>query len=482
MQKESSDRKEKPKIALPSGDAYAVLVVGGTSSEVFPTPKRPWRDLGQQASFLVNMGRVYQALAKCMSEDHIICIALLQETLSWLEECVKVGHPPCPEDKTEECRKYYRIGTKERLEWKRQQYKDMLSNVKEACKPILERNGGCAHYDGKQVTPETIINVMTGVAPEGASSPTTLEESGSKQAPPVVPQKGVKSVFLWTNTHGGHHAVSVGVEERKKEGEGQGEMKPKAIDPGELICDVCGKAHLPDTQLKREMSHDHSSLKTREWFMLMPYRTPNTALYDCISTAGHVMDYKAPNHLSSPLQRFYWQHIFSVMHKSQKMEPGRAIICLYQFCTAGGHLKWMENSAMETFHRTQCWPVFMMATAREQQYSLGFSFTNIFLDRLVNELKEDDNNDSSSSSSRKTSTTLKQLYTMSVEKYWKTHKVEATHNKRAASPSFKYGEIEFVCGKESGVLDISVERLFLNKKKPPPQQEDSEPKKTTATT
>jgi len=307
---------------------------------------------------------------------------------------------------------------------------------------------------------------------------------------PVVPRKGVKTVFLWTNTHGGHHAVSVGIEQDTKAVEGERKMKPKPIDPGKIVCDICRKPHL-----KKSVSHDHSSLKTREWFMLMPHRTPNKSLYQHVSTAGHVMDFDADPHLPSPLQRFYWQHVFQVVHDIQVCDPGRIFICLYQFCTAGGHLKWMQNPAMQMFHRIHKWPVFMMATAKEQQYSLGFSFTQIFLNLVSEQLsaraatskdgvemtspgtpardlatnsdsvKSTPDMDGEGKGTKKKKemgeATLEEVYDAAVARYWSTHEVELGHNARASSPSMRYGEIQSVAGKDSHVTALRVRDIFV---------------------
>mmetsp|Transcript_22856 Transcript_22856/g.34102 ORF Transcript_22856/g.34102 Transcript_22856/m.34102 type:complete len:460 (-) Transcript_22856:20-1399(-) len=414
---------------MENGVSFAVLVIGGTESETHPTPKRKWVDLGQQVSFICNLGRVYKRLCETIGRERIIVIGLLRETISWLKETIKQGHPPCEEKELKNLFTYYRLHTEERKKKMVERYKDMLAKIESEC-ALLLKNGG-SDYDGKDVNPETVLDVLCG--------------NSQKLKGPVVPKKGVKSVFFWMNTHGGHHSVSIGTEIDEEDNK---TLKPVAAPTKDVKCDICKKPHLT-----KDNTHEHSSLKTREWFFLLPYRTSNLSLFNTITTAGRNMDYHSDGHKWSPLNCFYWQHIFKAVHSMNTSDSKRNIICLYQFCTAGGHLKWMDNKAIRDFHNTHQWPVFMMATSREQQYSLGFSFTEIFLNYLLEAIKKNN------------AKTLGTLYDESVKEYWRTHKVEEKHNAQAHTASLKYGEIQFVSGKKSGIEESDVKRMFFNDKK-----------------
>ena len=62
-----------------------------------------------------------------------------------------------------------------------------------------------------------------------------------------------------------------------------------------------------------------------------------------------------------------------------------------------------------------CWqvdqlPIFCIATSREQQYSLGYTFTGLFLEQLHSALLEGGDS------------TLLQVYERSEEQYWQVQK------------------------------------------------------------
>lgn len=415
---------------LNPGYAYAVLVASGTPGDVGAPKKRPWPDLGQIVSFLENMGVVYRYFSRWVGPERIITIGMLDSTIRWLERCVERGHPPCLPEHLEACKAYYRITDDARLEKKKNHYSTQLANLKAACRPILDAGG--TDYDGDLVNPQTVVQVLTGEAPHGRK---------------CVPKTGARSMFLWFNMHGSDHAVSVGVDEKGK---------PIKIQPGDRKCDVCNKPHLP--KLEKNYSHGHSTLATREWYMLMSHRSRDEKMYEYVSTAGHNMDPASPIHESSPLSRFYWQHMFRAIHKVQKSDPGRAVVCLYQFCTSGGHLKWMKNPGIRRFHSTHKWPIFMMATSRELQYSLGFSFSKIFLAHLAHFLAR--------GSALEKRVTLQESYDATLTQYWDSHRVEKRYNERAVTASARFGEVDFVVADGSGIGDQAIAELFLNEKAP----------------
>ena len=87
---------------------------------------------------------------------------------------------------------------------------------------------------------------------------------------------------MQVTSHGGHHAVSIGEE---PDTETEGKTKPILKDPANIICDICSQPHNEldhQTGLKREYSHGHSSLRTREWFVQFGHRAPDASLYDTV--------------------------------------------------------------------------------------------------------------------------------------------------------------------------------------------------------
>jgi len=60
---------------------------------------------------------------------------------------------------------------------------------------------------------------------------------------------------------------------------------------------------------------------------------------------------------------------------------------------------------------------------------------------------------------------MQSLFDESLEWYWATHGVESSHNARAPSPSYKYGEIQVVAGEKSGITDLDVRQVFSNTSK-----------------
>eukprot|EP00659_Diplonema_papillatum_P022939 gene22939-35162_t len=421
--------------------AWALLVVGGTPGEVYGHEKRPWTDPGQQVSFLQTLGLVYDNLVQTLGKDRIIVVAGVRMVVEWLERAEALGHPPCEPEHLEFCKKHTRVETPERLAEQKKLYRDRREGVLAACSALLA-NGG-PDYDFERLTPETVLSILSG--------------EPARETDRVLPKSGVSSCFVWLTSHGGHHPVAVGDEvceegadEKEKE---KGEQaltcfdgkRPLRINVADRVCDVCGSPH----DAGKEYDHEHSSLKTREWFMLMPFRSTDAAKYGAVTTAGRDMRCAAVTDVKdlsvvSPLTCLYWQQVVSSI--AAPCAAGTKFVMLYQFCTSGGHCKWLTDPAYLRYLSVNEWPVFQMATSKEQQYSLGATFTTTFMSCLSNTIARDG--------------TLGDAYAEAERIYWQQHQVEAGMNARAVTPSLRFGEL--VVAEGSRLSQSKVRSLFCN--------------------
>eukprot|EP01059_Diplonema_ambulator_P022353 TRINITY_DN3763_c0_g2_i1.p1 TRINITY_DN3763_c0_g2~~TRINITY_DN3763_c0_g2_i1.p1 ORF type:complete len:430 (+),score=131.94 TRINITY_DN3763_c0_g2_i1:62-1351(+) len=422
-------------VGCPHGDSWAVLIVGGTPGEAYGIDKRPWPDLGQQVSFLQTLGEVYSTLSRTMGKDRIIVIAGVRGVLNWLDASAELGHPPCEPQHLEFCLKHTRVEDPARLEQQKKLYKERAATIRESCKELIEAGG--PDYDYERISPDTIVHVLSG--------------DPIMEGDRVVPKEGVGSMFVWFTTHGGHHSVAVG-DTKWVEGDpvhpvSSDGRRPVVIDTKGRVCDVCKAPH----EVGQEYDHEHSSLRTREWFMLMPQRARDASTYGPVTHAGRDMDLPSSVPTSSmgkisPLTCLYWQQVVSAI--APGCIQGRRVVLLYQFCTSGGHCKWLEDEKYDSHYDVQRWPVFQMATSREQQYSLGGTFTSIYMNVLKAKLLEGG--------------TLQDAYDEAEKEYWEQHGVEAEMNANAKSPSLRFGELMKVEGSKSNVGKTPLNEIFVN--------------------
>eukprot|EP01064_Diplonema_japonicum_P028639 TRINITY_DN4433_c3_g1_i1.p1 TRINITY_DN4433_c3_g1~~TRINITY_DN4433_c3_g1_i1.p1 ORF type:complete len:430 (+),score=64.42 TRINITY_DN4433_c3_g1_i1:46-1335(+) len=417
------------------GASWAVLVVGGTPGESHGIEKRPWPDPGQQVSFLQTLGDVYSTMIRTLGKDKVIVVAGLGAVLEWLEKAAELGHPPCEEQHLEQCLKHTRVEDEKKREEQKKIYKERARTIRLSCSELLAAGG--PDYDYERITPDAIVHILSG---------DPLCEGDR-----VVPKDGVSSLFVWFTTHGGHHSVAIG-DTIWTEGDPAQPMtsdgrRPLGVDTKDRKCDVCREIHEPE----KEYDHEHSSLRTREWFMLMPYRSANTSKYGAVTHAGRDMDLPdsiptSSMGMVSPLTCLYWQQVVSAI--APACMKGCKVVMLYQFCTSGGHCKWLEDEKYETHYDVQKWPIFQMATSREQQYSLGGTFTNIFMDCLGEGLRR--------------SETLSETYVRAEKAYWEQHRIEADMNKQAKSPALRFGELVNAQGTKSNVGSTPLAEVFVN--------------------
>eukprot|EP01062_Namystynia_karyoxenos_P018532 TRINITY_DN16913_c0_g1_i1.p1 TRINITY_DN16913_c0_g1~~TRINITY_DN16913_c0_g1_i1.p1 ORF type:complete len:490 (+),score=113.03 TRINITY_DN16913_c0_g1_i1:72-1472(+) len=430
----AAERGAAAAAAVAEGDAWAVLIVGGTPGETFGNDKRPWPDPGQQVSFLHTLGDVYARLSQRLGHDRIIVIAGLQFVLGWLDDAAARGYPDSPPEHRERCAKHYKADTPEGAAKRSAEYRERAARVRHSCAQLLDRGG--ADYDMDRVTPDAVLAVLSGVP--------------LRPGDRVLP-RSARSVFLWVTTHGGHQAVSTGAQPSDKEDAYDG-LGPVEMDPQLRPCDVCGRPH----ELRAGQDHDevydhpHSSLSTREWFLLMPRRSASAAQYDIVTTAGRNMDPHSHPGKWSPLCSVYAQQLFRCLAQGQQAAPGRVFVALYQFCTSGGHFKWLQTPSYGRSFGVDSWPFFVMSTSGELQFSLGGTFTAAYLDcmsRALDGRREE---------------TLDDLWRQAEEQYWREHQLEADMNRQQQSPGQRFGEPTRQIGRESGVGGVPARRVFSN--------------------
>ena len=418
--------------------SWAVLIVGGTASETFGHEKRPWPDPGQQVSFLKTLGHVYSAMCASLGKERVIVLAGLNASLDWLAEAEVLGHPPCKEEHLAFCLEHTRVTEEAQRQQQKEKYRRRADEIRASCAELLQ-NGG-ADYDHTRLTPDTVVSVLSG----------RPQQAGDR----VVPESGVDSVFVWFTSHGGYHSVAVG-ETECEEGDPeqprtQHNTKPLHINTSDRVCDLCAAPHTEGT----EYDHEHSSLRTLEWFASMPHRSLSTQQYGAVTTAGR--DMLLPSKVSSeaelarlsPLTCLYWQQVVSAI--APGCVSGRKVVMLYQFCTSGGHCKWLSNPSYLRHYNVDRWPVFQMATSREQQYSLGATFTVIFIACVTEEL------------ARGGRRSLGDVFAEAEGRYWQQHPVMKRMNNEAQSASDRFGDLVVAKGDRSDIAETPIADIFKN--------------------
>jgi hypothetical protein len=200
-----------------------------TSASViqFGSLGKPWQNLHADHSHLSAVNHAFQTLSKLIGRDRIIVIGSYKTHLNFLQTASKTGFPPFQDKYDTEASKVM--------------WSEKLSDFQNEFLDILEH----CDYDGDHVNPSTIIDVISG---RQVHFPTPV--SGR-----VIPYAaGVRSVFFYIHTHGWSYAIP--------------QMRPAK-------CDLCVAMGNSDTMLPHQhpknVGHDHSSLRTREWYLGMPH-------------------------------------------------------------------------------------------------------------------------------------------------------------------------------------------------------------------
>ncbi len=162
-----------------------------------------------------------------MGRDRIIVIGSFKSHLNFLEDAAQSGFPPFQDKCNVETSK---VKWAEKLVEFKVEFCDILNHC---------------DYDGEYVNASTIIDVISG---RPVSFPAPV--SGR-----VIPySQGVRSVFFYIHTHGWSYAVP--------------QQQPAKCD----LCVAMGNSEMmrPE-QHPKNVGHDHSSLRTREWYLGMPH-------------------------------------------------------------------------------------------------------------------------------------------------------------------------------------------------------------------
>ncbi len=173
------------------------------------------------------MNLAFQTLSKLIGKNRIIVIGTFKTYLKFLQDAAESGFPPF-DDKFD-------------TETSREKWAEKLVECKNEFEDILDH----CDYDGEHVNPSTIIDVISG---RQVHFPTPV-------AGRVIPySQGVRSVFFYTHSHGWSYAVP--------------QRRPTACD----LCVAMGNSDLmlPE-QHPKNVGHDHSSLRTMEWYFGMPH-------------------------------------------------------------------------------------------------------------------------------------------------------------------------------------------------------------------
>ncbi len=193
----------------------------------FGTLGKPWKNLQADLSHLSAVNYAFKTLSKLIGRERIIVIGSYNTHLTFLQNAAKTGFPPFQD-------KYETEASKAMWSEKLVAFQDEFCDILDHC-----------DYDGAHVNPSTIIDVISG---RQVHFPTPV--SGR-----VIPfSTGVRSVFFYIHTHGWSYAIP--------------QMRPTK-------CDLCIAMGNSDTMLPQQhpknVGHDHSSLRTREWYLGMPH-------------------------------------------------------------------------------------------------------------------------------------------------------------------------------------------------------------------
>jgi hypothetical protein len=193
----------------------------------YGTIGKPWKNVHGDKSHLDVVNTAYKALSKLIGRDRIIVIGTFKTHLDFLEGAAQSGFPPFTDKMDNETSMAH--------------WAEKLIEFKDEFQDILQH----CDYDGEHVNPSTIIDVISG---RQVHFPTPV-------AGRVIPySEGVRSLFFYIHTHGWSYAIP--------------QHCPTACD----LCVAMGNSNLmlPEEHPKN-VGHDHSSLRTREWYLSMPH-------------------------------------------------------------------------------------------------------------------------------------------------------------------------------------------------------------------
>ncbi|KNC50004.1 uncharacterized protein AMSG_05761 [Thecamonas trahens ATCC 50062] len=279
---------ELPWAVLVAGEHHSIVGEGGT--------------MGAHVS-LAYIGRAYTTLRKLLPRDRIVVIAQAKETMAWLNKAASTGLPLFSPS-MDEARSASRWAERE-------------ADMAEAVEMLMAEGG--ANYDGQDVNPQTVLNVLRGL-------------------------EGGRSVLFAIYSHGWSHYVM--------------EKDDPALSTllATTPCDLCGDVHMPELTY----NHEHSSTLTREFYAHMPYASPDDEAYGAVSHS----------HMPHALKYLYFQQLFETYAALIADRPNRPIVALYNFCGSGGMTKFLSRESYRRYHGVSTWPLYGMTSSGEMESSI----------------------------------------------------------------------------------------------------------------
>jgi len=298
--------------------AWLVLIAGEDAS-------RSRKGLHCSLSWI---GKAYAQHVDYFGRDHVIVIANLQEVTTWLEEASRLGEPRYSDFKTQE---------ESAVCWGQ-----VLQSMNTSCSRLIADGG--ADYDFDTVNPSTVMRVLMG------------DGRGSEK---VIPKADGGTVLLGIFSHGWSHTTT----------DAQFQKEYASILEHRVRCDVCGRPH------EGSETHEHSSLATREWFVHLPYQTPEVD--------RHMYEFTSYQVPKDPHSLLYSQHLVQAYHALVMQSPSRRIVSVYNFCGSGGVLKfflrWSSRSeAYKKLFNVDTWPICFLTASTDMEGAISDLFGHFF--------------------------------------------------------------------------------------------------------
>jgi hypothetical protein len=239
--------------------AYCVLVAGEhwklTTGE---------RNMGTNHCSLEHVGEAYDSLRENgVPRGRIIVVAQIEEARAWLRAAVTTGEPSCCSVQGEEGRQR-----------SRQIYASKLSELERRCGRIIAEGG--ADYDGEQVNPGTVVEILTAGLPGLAAAPPVQTERTEQRS--NVPAGA--GILLAIYSHGCSHETAAGGHYQRLIASVPCDVcnLPHDVTPASAAAAAAGGvisqppdgavASAQDEPYDHEHSgydHEHISFKTNEW-------------------------------------------------------------------------------------------------------------------------------------------------------------------------------------------------------------------------
>ena len=148
--------------------------------------------------------------------------------------------------------------------------------------------------------------------------------------------------------------------------------------------------------------------------------------------------------------------IFTAIHSIFERNPFVRFVMLGEFCNCDGFAKFMRQNSFKMHYGVDHWPVYLMMSSEEQQYSLSGPFIHSFTETLAKGVE------AMASGKAEPVMSLKQLYAQTKEAYWGRCTVEAEMNAMMEDPTLRMGELHETYGMLSHVETLPISEIFVN--------------------